>query len=71
MLSGSSEQDIQLSSITYGIRQKQTCDRKSVLPEEQHLYIKEKVLKAGRLDGHYGRKEMTIDCSYETLYRQF
>ncbi|WP_034552274.1 IS30 family transposase [Carnobacterium funditum] len=53
-------------------KNKKQCGReKVVLPEEQHLYIKEKVAEGWTPDVIIGRKEMTIDCSVRTLYRQF
>lgn len=53
-------------------KNKKQCGRKKVdLPKEQQLYIKGKVAKGWTPDVIVGRKEMTIDCSVRTLYRQF
>lgn len=51
---------------------KQRCGRrKVVLPEEQQVYITEKVAQGWTPDIIIGRKEMPIACSMRTLYRRF
>lgn len=51
---------------------KQRCGRrKIVLPEDQQVYIKEKVAQGWTPDVIIGRKEKRISCSMRTLYRQF
>lgn len=53
-------------------KNKKQCGRKKIdLPKEQQLYIKGKVAEGWTPDVIIGRKEMTIDCSVRTLYRQF
>lgn len=53
-------------------KNKKLCGRKKIdLPKEQQLYIKGKVAEGWTPDVIIGRKEMTIDCSVRTLYRQF
>ena len=51
---------------------KERCGRrKVVLPEEQQVYITEKVVQGWTPDVIIGRKEMPIACSMRTLYRRF
>ena len=45
--------------------------RKIVLPEEQQVYITEKVAQGWTPDVIIGRQEMPIACSMRTLYRRF
>ncbi|MFL2137200.1 IS30 family transposase, partial [Ruoffia sp. FAM 24228] len=53
-------------------KNKQRCGRcKCVLPEDQQVYIKEKVSQGWTPDVIIGRKEKPIDCSMRTLYRRF
>jgi len=56
MLSGSSEQAYSFRVLPTVKKQEKQCGReKVVLPEEQHLYIKEKVLKGWTPLMSYGR----------------
>lgn len=51
---------------------KKRCGRRKIhLPEDQQIYIKEKVSQGWTPDVIIGRCEKTIDCSMRTLYRQF
>ena len=57
--------------LRYKENKKQCGRQKTILPQEQQLYIKGKVAEGWTPDVIIGRKEMTIDCSVRTLYRQF
>ncbi|WP_034551770.1 IS30 family transposase [Carnobacterium funditum] len=57
--------------LRYKANKKQCGRKKVVLPQEQQLYIKGKIAEGWTPDVIIGRKEMTIDCSVRTLYRQF
>jgi IS30 family transposase len=63
------------SALDYYIRYKENkkhCGRRKIeLPEEQRAYINEKVAQGWTPDVIIGRKEISIDCSMRTLYRQF
>ena len=51
---------------------KMRCGRRAItLPEDQQIYIKEKVAEGWTPDVIIGRAEKQIDCSMRTLYRQF
>jgi IS30 family transposase len=53
-------------------KNKKRCGRrKIVLSKKQQDYIQDKVAKGWTPDVIIGRKEMAIDCSVRTLYRQF
>lgn len=60
------------TALEYYQQYKQRCGRrKVVLPEEQQVYITEKVAQGWTPDVIIGRKEMPIACSMRTLYRRF
>lgn len=51
---------------------KQRCGRKAiVLPQDQQTYIRKMVAEDWTPDVIIGRKEVPINCSMRTLYRQF
>lgn len=51
---------------------KKCCGRRPItLPNDQHEYIKQMIIKGWTPDVIIGRAERPIDCSVRTLYRQF
>ena len=53
-------------------KNKARCGRRQiVLPDEQQVYITEKVAQGWTPDVIIGRQEMPIACSMRTLYRRF
>ena len=53
-------------------KNKKRCGRLSiVLPEEQKVYIQDKVAQGWTPDVIVGRAEKSLDCSIRTLYRMF